>query len=135
MSHSATAGSWSTAFDDADGDVTCLWQDLDGLHIEVPPDSPPCTSILWAWTKSTMLRVRLDGDRAYVARCPSATTGTEICPWTDKLDGRVSAHRQLFGEDALGVRLVAVVVDGIDDQVGPITFLRPQDASTTGARR
>lgn len=28
---------------------TCLWQDLDGLHVTGPPQSAPPTSILWAW--------------------------------------------------------------------------------------
>lgn len=30
-------------------DHTCLWQDLEGLHLAPAPTKPPLTSILWAW--------------------------------------------------------------------------------------
>ena len=29
--------------------ATCLWQDLDGLHVSGPPAEAPPTSIVWGW--------------------------------------------------------------------------------------
>jgi hypothetical protein len=59
---------WAAAVSGPLAGCTCLWQDLDGLHVEPPPPDAPPTSILWGWRgESVLARVRLDGDTAYVA--------------------------------------------------------------------
>ncbi|AXH95960.1 hypothetical protein [Ornithinimicrobium avium] len=51
-------------------DHTCQWQDLDGFHHAPMPPTPPSTSLLHGWDSegTTLIRVRWDGDRAFVAR-------------------------------------------------------------------
>ena len=57
--------SWAQAVAGPLAGATCLWQDLDGLHVETAPPSPPPTSILWGWLARTRLvRARLDGGTA-----------------------------------------------------------------------
>jgi hypothetical protein len=117
--------SWADAVARHLAGATCLWQDLDGLHVEPPPDQAPPTSILWAWTTDAgMVRVRLDGATAYVASC-NAAAGDPVLPWAPD-DGRVRAVRPAASSTAgLGLRLQQVVVDGLDTGTGPVTFLRP----------
>jgi len=105
--------------------ATCLWQDLDGLHVQGPPDQAPPTSTLWAWTPDGgMVRVRLDAATAYVACC-GAADGEPALPWSPE-DGRVHAVRPAASSTAgLDLRLRQVVVDGLDAGTGPVTFLRP----------
>lgn len=123
---------WSQALAGPLAGAACLWQDLDGLHVEAPPAVAPPTSIMWAWqTGGLLVRLRLDGQTAYVAvhdptvhdhavRAPVPTVA-----W-DPTDGRVigSAGR---GPDArnggTGARYEQVILDG--DGGGPITFVRP----------
>lgn len=105
---------------------TCLWQDLDGLHVEPAPPQAPLTSILWAWADTgAMLRVRLDGDIGYVATCPADVTTTAVLPWGPD-DGRVHAVRRAVSSGAgLDLRLDQYLDDGLDSGTGPVTFLRP----------
>lgn len=53
------------------GAVECMWQDLDGFHLEALPDQLPHTSILWAWSNTKGLtvayRLRLDDKVVYLA--------------------------------------------------------------------
>jgi hypothetical protein len=118
--------SWDETVTTALPGWTCLWQDLDGLHVAAPPTTAPPTSILWAWADDgTMARLRLDGDTAHVAICPADTPGVIVQPWTDT-DGRVRAAR--FAADTttrLDLSLEQVIVDGADSHAGPVTFLRP----------
>ena len=70
MSGSPASGrmTWAQAVAGPLAEATCLWQDLDGLHVSVAPDVPPPTSILWGWRPdSWLVRARLDGDTAFVA--------------------------------------------------------------------
>lgn len=76
----------------------CLWQDLDGLHLEPAPHQHPHTSILWAWTADhgTLWRIRLDGGEAFVAcHHPDGTPGTPLMVWNDGPggDGQVLQYR------------------------------------------
>lgn len=122
---------WAEAVAGPLGGATCLWQDLDGLHVAPAPAAPPPTSILWAWRGDSLLvRLRLDGQIAYVAvHYPSVQapgcTPVETVPWS-RNDGRVAAS-VLTGPDAAdggtGARYEQVIVD--NDGSGPITFVRP----------
>ena len=118
---------WSAAVSGPLAGCTCLWQDLDGLHVEPAPAQAPPTSILWGWRgESVLVRVRLDGDTAYVAvRDPAGPGMVATVPWRPS-DGRVaaSAGRGPGPErGGVGARYEQVVVGGIDG--GPITFIRP----------
>lgn len=119
------AMSWTEAVTTHLGTSMCLWQDLDGLHIEPAPTDPPPTSILWAWAEQgAMTRVRLDQETAYVARCDHAHTG-RVLPWAAE-DGRVHSVRPAAKSTAdLGFELEVVVLDGVGSGTGPITFMRP----------
>jgi hypothetical protein len=141
---------WSEALSGPLAGCTCLWQDLDGLHVEQPPLDAPPTSILWGWRGGSFLvRARLDGDTAYVAAVadvaaldpadgPVAPVVT--VPWSLD-DGRVAAA--VGAADAgrgpgrehggVGARYEQVIVGGLE--TGPITFVRPAaGASPAGAR-
>jgi hypothetical protein len=128
---------WSQAMAGPLAGATCLWQDLDGLHVEAPPAAAPPTSIMWAWRPDGLLiRLRLDGQTCYVAvhdpaagrpvpAVPIRTVPIRTVPW-DPSDGRVagSAGR---GPDArgggTGARYEQVILDGTGG--GPVTFVRP----------
>lgn len=129
---------------------TCLWQDLDGLHVEPAPSNAPPTSILWGWRGDGFLvRTRLDEDTAYVAAVADLTalgpdagpgTVTTTVPWSVE-DGRVAAAVSAAeagrgpepGRGGVGTRYEQIIVDGID--TGPITFIRPVvDVATGGVR-
>jgi hypothetical protein len=128
---------WADALTGPLAGATCLWQDLDGLHVAEAPDSPPPTSILWAWRPdSWLVRARLDGDIALVAVNDGAGLVRTV-PW-DVGDGRspgdlrVAASRGRGPSPALGGTGAAyeqIVVDGTSDGVGPVTFLRPAPGS------
>ena len=108
-------------------DATCLWQDLDGLHIGPAPYAPPPTSIIWGWTKAgAMLRLRLDGETVYLARCEDGTAHA-VLPWAPD-DGRIQARRTEPRELEMFLELEQVVVDGIATGVGPITLIRRKGA-------
>jgi hypothetical protein len=115
--------------------ATCLWQDLDGLHVEQAPADPPYTSILWAWRPdSWLVRVRLDGRTAFVAIHDGASRGaTPTVPWDvgdsqSAGDLRVAASKgrgPAPAADGTGAAYEQIVVDGIGDGTGPVTFIRP----------
>jgi hypothetical protein len=135
VSAGAGAGrmSWADAVAGPLAGATCLWQDLDGLHVQAAPQSAPPTSILWGWADGRRLvRARLDGDTAFVAVLDCEDGGgpagaVRTLPWSAE-DGRVMASRGR-GPDARGggVRAVyeQVVAGGIGDGTGPVTFIRP----------
>lgn len=116
---------WARVVTEALVGHTCLWQDLDGLHIEPAPDQPPQTSILWAWSEAgAMVRMRLDGGVGYVATCASGVPTTDVLPWAPA-DGRVQAVRHSATSlSGLALRLEQHVDDGLDAGSGPITFFR-----------
>jgi hypothetical protein len=126
---------WSAAIAGPLAGATCLWQDLDGLHVEPAPDAPPPASILWAWRPdSWLVRVRLDANTAFVAvHDGSGAVADATVPWDigDREtagDGRIAAScGRGPGRAAGGVGAVyeQVVVDGITDRTGPVTFIRP----------
>jgi hypothetical protein len=126
---------WAAAVTGALAGCTCLWQDLDGLHVEPPPGEAPPTSILWGWRGgSHLVRIRLDGDDAYVAVYQAApdepvAAGTatieRTVPWALD-DGRVAASAGRGpgpGAGGVGARYEQVIVGGIE--TAPITFVRP----------
>ena len=125
MSKPPTSGrmSWAQAVAGPLADATCLWQDLDGLHVPEVPETPPPTTILWAWRPdSWLVRVRLDGDTALVA-VHHGTGLVRTVPWGTG-DGRVAASRDRApsaGLGGVGAPYEQVVVDGAD----LITFMRP----------
>jgi hypothetical protein len=131
---------WAEALSGPLTGCTCLWQDLDGLHVEPPPFDAPPTSILWGWRGSSFLvRARLDGDTAYVAVVDDVAAldpdagpvfAANTVAWALD-DGRVAAAvgaveagrgpgRERGG---VGARYEQIVVGGIE--TGPITFVRP----------
>lgn len=127
---------WSQALAGPLAGATCLWQDLDGLHVEAPHEAAPPTSIMWAWRADGLLvRLRLDGQAAYVAVHDPAAQALvppgpiNTVPW-DPADGRVigSAGRGPDGRNGgTGARYEQVILDGDVDGDGgvPITFVRP----------
>ncbi len=127
--------SWAEAVAGPLAGTTCLWQDLDGLHVEAVPENAPPTSIIWGWLdKSRLVRARLDGATAFVAVLDCADGGdlpgaVRTLKWPAD-DGRVAATRGR-GPDGrsggVGARYEQVVVDGISDGTGPVTFIRPAD--------
>jgi hypothetical protein len=142
---------WAQAVSGPLAGATCLWQDLDGLHVEPAPAAPPPASLVWGWRgHDHLVRLRLDGDTAYVAvhspqDPPSAhpaagarnvaggaagerAGGTRRpLPWALN-DGRVAASRgrgPAAQAGGVGAAYEQVVVDGIGAGAGPITFVRP----------
>ena len=111
--------------------VTCLWQDLDGLHVEPPPAEPPPTSVLWGWRgDGYLVRVRLDGGIAFVGVHDAAgpagpgTSGSAVLPWAAG-DHRVDASqdRGPAAEDGgVGAAYEQIVVDGIGAGAWPGHF-------------
>lgn len=127
---------WTEAAAGPLADATCLWQDLDGLHVEAAPSVAPPTSILWAWHGDSLLaRVRLDGQTAYVAvHDPAVQHPVRTVAWSPG-DGRVagSAGRgpDLAG-GGTGATYEQVVID--TDGGGPVTFVRPANVGVRPGR-
>jgi hypothetical protein len=131
---------WAQALTGPLSGVTCLWQDLDGLHVEPPPAAPPPTSLLWGWRdRGYLVRVRLDGGTAFVAvheagkAAGPAPAGALTLPWSPD-DGRVAASHgrgPSAGDGGVGAAYEQIVIDGIGEGTGPVTFLRP---AGTGGR-
>ena len=90
--------SWTEAVAGPLAGATCLWQDLDGLHVGAAPETAPPTSILWAWRPdSWLVRARLDSDVAFVAVHDGAGLAATV-PWdvghgSSAGDLRVAASR------------------------------------------
>jgi hypothetical protein len=149
--------SWAQAVTGPLAGATCLWQDLDGLHVEPAPAEPPPASLVWGWHGPGLLvRLRLDGDTAYVAvHDPSARpagpgvaegngpsrksreepgSSRPTLPWSAG-DHRIAASRGR-GPSAEaggpGAAYEQIVVDGIAEGVGPITFVRPVSSPRPG---
>jgi hypothetical protein len=134
---------WATVVAGQLAGATCLWQDLDGLHVDAAPSDVPATSILWGWRPDgSLLRVRLDGDRAFVfelsaAAVEAAGGAVQTVPWDVRPDGRgdarVAGVRGPGPESGgAGAAYEQVIVDGIGDGVRPVTFLRPAARSARG---
>lgn len=126
---------WAAALAGPLRGATCLWQDLDGLHVSPPPAEVPLTSILWAWRDDGQLvRVRLDEAEALVAMCPpGSAAAAETVPWATGPDGdkRVAGLRVAPGARLpAGTAFEQVVVAGGGDGTGAVTFVRP---SVSGA--
>ncbi|HUY47575.1 MAG TPA: hypothetical protein VMV92_17880 [Streptosporangiaceae bacterium] len=142
---------WAQAVSGPLAGATCLWQDLDGLHVEPAPAAPPPASLMWGWRgHDHLVRLRLDGDTAYVAvhspvNPPSAHAAAasrdvaggaagggpgaarRTLPWALG-DGRVAASRgrgPAAQAGGAGAVYEQIVVDGIAGGAGPITFVRP----------
>ncbi|MGH3252492.1 MAG: hypothetical protein ACRDOI_40630 [Trebonia sp.] len=127
---------WAQAVSGPLAGHTCLWQDLDGLHVAPPPADAPPTSILWGWGgDSVLVRARLDGDVAYVAVYDETAADADAVPVTTVAwapdDGRVAAavaaagagRGPAPGREGVGTRYEQLIVGGID--TGPVTFIRP----------
>lgn len=126
--------SWAEAVAGPLAGATCLWQDLDGLHVEPAPPAVPCTSIMWGWRDDGMLiRARLDGSVALVAVHAPGGRMVSTVPWDARPggDGRVATARgPAAGPGSIGAEYEQVIVEG-DRETGPVTFIRP--ASRPGA--
>ncbi len=114
----------------------CLWQDLDGVHIAPPPEHAPFTSILWAWPQteaghevdhSKLMRVRLDGDTAYVGRPGPGRIHATIA-WGDlhQID-QVRPADGLTAADMRALALTEYVEDVPEDGRTPLTFVFRRD--------
>lgn len=128
--------SWAEATARPLAGATCLWQDLDGLHVEAAPSAAPPTSILWGWRRdSLLLRLRLDGQTAYVAvHDPAVQPPIRTVPWS-LADGRVAGsagHGPDPAGGGTGATYEQVVVDA--DGGGPVTFVRPAAAGARPGR-
>lgn len=126
--------SWADATAGPLQGAACLWQDLDGLHIEAAPPAVPPTSILWAWRPDSLLvRVRLDEQTAYVAvHDPAAQQPVRTVPWS-LADGRVAGsagHGPDPAGGGTGATYEQVILDAGDS--GPVTFVRPAVAMRPG---
>lgn len=130
---------WTEAVSGPLADCTCLWQDLDGLHVEPAPQQAPPASILWGWRGgSYLVRARLDGDDAYVAVHDMARQGPgthpvsaseRTVPWALD-DGRVVASAGRgpgLDGGGVGARYEQVIAGGTD--TAPITFVHPAPAA------
>ena len=118
---------WAEAITGPLAGATCLWQDLDGLHVSAAPDAPPPTSILWGWHPgSWLVRARLDDDTVLVAVHDGGGAARTV-PWSPgEEDGRIAANRGPSRQDGgAGAVYEQVVIDGIDEGCGPVTFIRP----------
>lgn len=127
---------WSEAVAGPLAGATCLWQDLDGLHVAPPPDMPPRTSIMWGWRPDSLLvRLRLDANVAYVAVHKQDRSGVPTVPWSTgpNEDGRIAARRLAGPTDhGVGTAYEQVVVRGPGDATGAITFVRPRPDQARG---
>ena len=133
---------WTEAVAGPLAGATCLWQDLDGLHVSPAPGAAPPTSILWAWRPdSWLIRARLDGDVAFVA-VHDGTGLTGTVPW-DAGDGRLRRGpagrreprpRPRADGSGAGACYEQVVVDGIGD-LSRADHVRPPGMSVTPWRR
>lgn len=105
--------------------ATCLWQDLDGLHVEPAPPACPPASIMWAWrADSTLFRLRLDADTAFVAMHKAGIAAQATVAWDAGGDGRVAGARGPGAADGgAGAAYEQIVV--MADGSGPVTFIRP----------
>lgn len=124
---------WAQALDGPLAGVTCLWQDLDGLHVQPAPTAPPSTSLLWGWRQDGYLvRIRLDGETAYIATHHAADPSTarpptKMLPWALNDDRIAASHGRgpALSGGGTGATYEQITIDGIEDDTGPITFLRP----------
>jgi hypothetical protein len=125
--------SWSQAVVGPLAGAACLWQDMDGLHVSAALGAYPPTSILWAWhPDSWLVRARLDGDDALIAVHDGQGMACTV-PWnvddgSSSGDLGVAASRgrgPSAAEGGAGAAYEQIAVDGIDDDAGLITFLRP----------
>ena len=131
---------WAQAVAGPLAGATCMWQDLDGLHVEPAPELPPPTSILWGWREACLLRARLDGDITFIAvhdtsdikvTADGQRRSTTPIPWSLGDDRIAASHGRGPSADDGGVGAVyeQIVVHGTHDGAGPITFVRPKAAS------
>ena len=126
---------WAEAVREYLRDAQCLWQDLDGVSLSAAPPAAPHTSLVHAWTATELVRVRVDRDVdgvwAHVAAIPRPQdegASQVVRPWQPH-DGRVAGfHRRQQTRSSsertpVPESLRSVVADGIDEGVGPITFV------------
>lgn len=100
--------------------ATCLWQDLDGLHRRPAPAHAPPTSILWAWWDTPddrVARLRIDGDRIYLALTRWPTDPLHTIAWGAD-DNRITAFRPASEDVTVTEQFDTATVDDI-------TYLRP----------
>lgn len=115
---------WQEARDSELAGMECLWQDLDGVHLEPAPHDPPRSSILWAWSSAgeppRAVRCRLDGDMVLLAQTDS-TGGESLVLWGNH--DRVRQVRAAGTSDVLTVRLIQVQESVSADGRVPLSFL------------
>lgn len=108
--------SWNDARTNYLTGTAALWQDPEGLHLgPIAPGEPaPPTSILWAWSQERLMRIRLDGENAFVA-CIARSDAplTPTFPWR-RSEGRVASVR--FSPDT-DVKVISGVHDLRVEQV------------------
>jgi hypothetical protein len=83
-------------------DCVCAWADLDGVHTEPAPTTPPLATHLWAWNHDRLLRVRIDCQDGIAAELrpsesgqgePVTITERKAISWPSE-EGRVSAAQE-----------------------------------------
>lgn len=114
--------------------ASCLWQDLDGLHLAPPPKLAPPTSILWAWWDESeqVARLRMDGETCYLAVAQMPANSTVTVPWPSE-DGRI-AHYDGAKPQAprVDLQFETGVLPSPDPATGyaDLTFIRPTRKDT-----
>lgn len=131
---------WSTLHEL--GDVTYMWQDIDGLHIDSLPLKPPLTSLLHGWSSdgTNLIRIRTDGERSYVAVLTNADTSSKPAGLRNEGQVQVIAHETIpWGGDKrvsqldrqlAKTRFVTYETVGIDE--GGMLFLHGQQVGGSG---
>lgn len=109
--------------------ATCLWQDLDGLHVAATPDAAPPTSILWAWWHASekVARLRLEGNVCYAAITKMPPNPTRTVPWSAE-DGRIAHYDATKPQAPLVDTQFEIGVLQLPDPAtgsAEVTFIRP----------
>ena len=108
---------------------TCAWVDRYGLRVAESPAEPPVSTHLWGWSEGRYVRVRVDGNEAYVgvlhetepADGVREPVSVRICRAVMR-GGPDSVDAEPDGPDRMdGFAVELLEVPG----PGPVTFIRP----------
>ncbi|HEY9390503.1 MAG TPA: hypothetical protein VIR27_12170 [Mycobacteriales bacterium] len=108
---------------------TCAWVDRYGLRVGEPPAEPPVSTHLWGWSEGRYVRVRVNGNDAYVGVLHETQPAEGVVEPVSVQErhavmrgGPDSANAE--PDDADGPARFAVELLEVPGP-GPITFIRP----------